>query len=611
MKYGFALRRLTLIGPGKPPSEVVFTRGLNVIVGASDTGKSFIVQCINYALGGGDSPKYIPEAEGYSSIFLMIESNQNQRVYTLERSLHGGNIRCRTRNEPERKLAAKHQGGNENTISHFLLDLSGLGNKSVLTNQDGKTRPLSFRDIARLVIVDEESVIKEISPVLSGQVIHKTVESSVFRLLLTGVDDSSVVAKEDPKVAKGRQAGRAEVLESLLENVRKRIDDVGEVGTIGDERDRILRIEMALQAAIADRDAAQASAAPIENNRRAAWTALRTVDSKLNVLSELQMRFDLLQEQYSSDLRRLEAIAEAGVRLDQLHDERCSVCGARAEHHEYAHREARFAPSDVSLACKAEAAKIWKLHQDLLTTCAATAADVKQLSDEREKWQKEFDVISAELKTLLEQHVEVANKKVDELRSRSDASRRVLELLEQLQELEALLERSKPLKKLERAESAISGVSTGQAEPFSMQVEALLRAWHFPGIDRVSFSENDQDVIISGQPRKSHGKGVRAIIRAAFNLALLRLCAEGGRPFPNFVLIDSPLLVYEEPDVDEAAFSQDIKKHFWESVKVSFMDTQVIIIENTKQLPSDGLGDANVVLFTGTDQGRRGFVPAG
>ena len=33
MTFGFALRRLALIGPGKAPAEVTFTRGLNVIAG--------------------------------------------------------------------------------------------------------------------------------------------------------------------------------------------------------------------------------------------------------------------------------------------------------------------------------------------------------------------------------------------------------------------------------------------------------------------------------------------------------------------------------------------------------------------------------------------------
>lgn len=608
--FGFALHRLTLTGPRKAPAEVMFTRGLNVIAGPSDSGKSFIAQCINFALGGGDAPKDIPEAEGYTTVIIEIESNLDKRAYKLERGIRGGEVRCTTEGKPVRILSAKHQGGKEDTISQFLLDLSGLGTKRIRTNEQGKTRPLSFRDLARLVMIDEESVIKETSPVLSGEFTSKTVESGVFRLLLTGADDSSVIAKEDPKVAKGRQAGKADLLENLLKSTRERLADLGSVGTIAEERDRLVRIEAALQTAIDERNVAQTNASPLETRRRDAWTALRTVDSKLAVLIELQTRFELLQEQYASDLRRLQAIAEAGARLDQLKEERCAMCGALAEHHDNAHREARLAPTDVSQACRAEAAKTLKLLQDLQATRAATAAEADQLRSTREARKREFDVIAAELKALLEQHVNVATRKVDELRARESTCKTTLELLERVQELEELLTEANTPKKKERADGAVSAVSTAQAAPFSREVEALLRAWHFPDLERVSFSESDQDVVISGRARKSHGKGVRAITRAAFNLALLQLCMKEARPFPNFVLIDSPLLVYEEPDAGEASFPQDIKKHFWESVKSSFTEAQVIIIENSKQLPSDGaIGDVNIILFTGNEQGRRGFIP--
>jgi hypothetical protein len=574
------------------------------------TGKSFIAQCLDYALGGGDPPKEIPEAEGYSSVVIQIESNGDRRVYSMERSLRGGDVLCKTDGRPDRVLAAKHQGGKEDTVSRFLLDLAGLGTKKVRTNEQGKTRPLSFRDIARLVIIDEETVIKEDSPVLSGQFTSKTVESGVFRLLLTGTDDSSIIEKEDPKVAKGRQAGRVELLEGLLAATRERHAAIGEVGTLAEERERLTRIEASLQTALVERNAAQASVAPLQARRGTAWTALRAVESKLAVLSELQTRFDLLQAQYQSDLRRLEAIAEAGVRLDQLKEERCPMCGALAEHHDHAHREAHPAPADVSRACRAEVAKTFKLLQDLQTTRMATAADIKQLQGSRDARQGDLDAISAEVRGLMEQHVDVASKNVDNLRAGAETVRKAIEHLERIQELDELLEEANKPRKKPKVDVAGAAVSSAQADPFSREVEALLKAWHLPDLDRVSFSESDQDVVISGRSRRSHGKGVRAITRAAFNLGLLRLCIEDERPFPNFVLIDSPLLVYEEPDADESSFPQDIKRNFWESVKTSFVDAQAIIIENSHQLPGDGaLDDVNVVLFTGNDQGRRGFVP--
>jgi hypothetical protein len=611
MTFGFTLRRLSLVGPGKKPAEVAFTRGLNVIAGPSDTGKSFIVQCLDYALGGGNLPKEIPEADGYTLVTLEIEGNSDGRTYLLERGLQGGDFVCKTPGQPDRELAAKHQGGNEDTISHFLLDLSGLSAKKVRTNRSGLTRPLSFRDIARLVIVDEEMVIKEGSPIQGGQLINETAEKGVFRLLLTGVDDSSIVASEDPKVAKGRQAGKLELLESMLKKGRERLAEFSGVSSLDDERYRLALIEDAIQAALVARAQAQASVAPLQVRRSEAWAELKAIESKFAVVSELQTRFELLHRQYESDLRRLDAIAEAGARLDQLKEEHCPVCGAFAEHQNHDHGQFSTRLPDVARACKAEALKTERLLQDLKLTQEATTLELQQIDFARERCRTKLEEISRELKSLMEQHVDVASSRVDDLRSRAEVCRMGIYHLERVREIEALLHVANSREKQQKPDVASSGVSTAQADPFTREVEALLAAWHFPSLNRVSFSEDDQDLVISGRARKSHGKGVRAITRAAFNLALLRFCIRGERPFPNFVLIDSPLLVYEEPDVDEASFPPDIKKHFWESLRSSFADAQVIIIENSRQLPSDGmLAGVNVERFTGNEQGRAGFIPS-
>jgi hypothetical protein len=262
----------------------------------------------------------------------------------------------------------------------------------------------------------------------------------------------------------------------------------------------------------------------------------------------------------------------------------------------------------VAQACKAEAAKTTTLLQDLQTTLVSNAAEVARLGVERNARQVELEVIGTELKTLLQPRLQLAVRKVQDSQVLRDACRRALELLERAQELEALLAEANAPRKKERADGPSSTVSSGEAEQFSKDVEALLRAWHFPNLDRVTFSEDDQDIVISGRPRGSHGKGIRAITRAAFNLALLRLCAREGRPFPGIVLIDSPLVVYREPDTDESAFPHDVKDAFYRAVADEFLDGQVIILEN--DAPPPGLGaSANCVSFTGTGLGRRGFIP--
>jgi hypothetical protein len=216
MPVGFALRRLEVTGPDKPPAIMTFTDGLNVISGPSDTGKTFILQCIDFCVGAGDAPEQIPEAEGYTQAALTIEGREDNVLRTLTRALAGGGVTLNVSDDEPRTLGAKHKDGDTGTVSGYLLDLCGLLGYRVRTHAHGATRSLGFRDISRLTIIDETAVMDRSAPARTSHGRDKTVEDRVFRFVLTGEDDSSVVPDEDPKEALVRQTGRAEVIEQLI-----------------------------------------------------------------------------------------------------------------------------------------------------------------------------------------------------------------------------------------------------------------------------------------------------------------------------------------------------------------------------------------------------------
>jgi hypothetical protein len=58
------LHFIRFLGPNKEPAEFVFNDGLNILWGSSDTGKTFLVQAIDYMLGAGGLPRDIPEKMG-------------------------------------------------------------------------------------------------------------------------------------------------------------------------------------------------------------------------------------------------------------------------------------------------------------------------------------------------------------------------------------------------------------------------------------------------------------------------------------------------------------------------------------------------------------------
>ena len=494
-------------------------------------------------------------------------------------------------------------------MSAFLLRLSGLAGKRVLRTQRD-TGDVSFRDLARLVIVDEVQIQSTGSPIYSGQHLTRTREERVFRLILSGQDDSSVISKPSAQLVKGRKEGKAEMLDELLAMTRRQLEELNVTATLEDLRDQRRKLRETVDAAVAEVATEQKYSGEMEDNRRAIWRRLREVESRENVLSELQTRFVLLRSQYDSDLRRLEAISEAGGRLAQMNEDRCPVCGAIAEHHSREHQHEKFDPTEVAVACKAEAEKTAASLNDLAVTIGQTSKEVGQLKEERAARQSALQSITADIQKLLQPRLQAALQNLKEAQARRDSQYRGLQLLERVAELEELKKEITSRKKKADPEPPLApAMRAGDAESFVAHVQQLLGQWHFPKLTKVLFSDAEQDIVISGRSRDGHGKGVRAITHAAFNLGLLHLCEAEGRPFPAFVLIDSPLVVYREPDSEEGAFPPDVKPAFYRSLKSEFADSQVIILENDGP-PEDVAADTNVIVFSGSKAGRSGFIPS-
>src|SRR5262245_34700004 len=89
MTLGLRIRHLAFLSPLRPAASVTFGPGLNVVYGASNTGKSFIVDSIDYMLGGKGPLRDIPERVGYDQILLGVETLSGD-VFTLVRGADGG-----------------------------------------------------------------------------------------------------------------------------------------------------------------------------------------------------------------------------------------------------------------------------------------------------------------------------------------------------------------------------------------------------------------------------------------------------------------------------------------------------------------------------------------
>ena len=397
------IKNISFLGARVAPALIGFDQSLNVICGASDTGKSFLVEAIDFLLGGKELRR-IPELDGYDKARIAIESSK-KGLWTFERSIEGGNYRifegnieAATDAKESGTMKMKHAAGAEDNISGWLLGAIDLLSKYVRKNADGDCRSLSFRDIARLIIVNEQEIIRQDSPFLTGQYVSKTAEKSTLKLMLTGADDSAIVPADVRRKSESNDQAKAELLERWIADVE---DEITEHGFGREElQDQLEKLEKSISSSREQLQLAQSQLNEMTTQRREIVKKREAIKDRIDDIANMLERFALLKAQYVTDLHRLMAIEESGSLF--VHHERvpCPLCGALPE----AQHKTEECDGDVEsivIAAVAEMEKIKRLASDLDSTVTSLHEESARLSEELVEIEKQFNRVDSEIKSAI------------------------------------------------------------------------------------------------------------------------------------------------------------------------------------------------------------------
>ncbi|MFM9632831.1 hypothetical protein [Streptomyces galilaeus] len=600
------LLHLTFVGRGKTPAAVEFGPRLTVIYGASDTSKSFIVEAIDYMLGAS-SLKEIQEADGYTRILLGLRLADGQ-IVTLSRTpddnqvdIHSGDVRTLTTAPPVRTLNVRHSATSENNLSRLLLMLIGADGRSLLKNQRGDRVSLSFRHLAHLCVISETQMAAPRSPVLtSGQNTNATAEKSAFKYLLTGADDPEGPKGEtdvDKKVGKGK----IDILDQVITDARDSL--------IIEASEAELRIQLGrLETALAS---ASAAVGDLIAQRSALLGQMRALESQTTgnrtrggEVKALLARFDLLRQQYESDLARLQMVAEAGTLLGYFRTGACVFCGATPEHQQAGHH--LHETTQLQAAVIAETRKTTELHSDLLTTIEDLEGQLDSLDAEYAHVHDNSEELLGDLARLDERLAPLTADSQELLatRSRIHADLAVHAQIQRLEDMKANLESSRE----EPPPARPDGIPAADLAEFERMAQQILQSWKVPGDNRVTYDQNTAEITVDGRARHSRGKGMRSVIHAAFSTALARYTAARALPHPGFVVLDSPVLTYREPHEQDVQLTHNVVEHFYQGL-LSDVPCQVVVVENGD--PPRDLGEyATVYAFSTPGSERAGFFPS-
>ena len=615
MNETIEIRCISFLGTKVDPAFIKFDQSLSVICGASDTGKSFLVEAIDFLLGGKEL-REIPELHGYDKARIAIESSE-KGIWTFERSLQGGNYRIFEGNievatdvQESGTIKLKHAAGKEDNISGWLLGVIGLLNKYVRKNANGDCRSISFRDMARLIIVNEEEIIRQDSPFLTGQYVSKTAEKSTLKLMLTGADDSSVVSTDIKKQSESNDQAKAELLEQWIADVE---DEIAEFGAGREELEgQLEKLKDSIASGREKLQLIQSQLNELMIQRREIVRDREAIRDRKDEIDDMLMRFNLLKTQYETDLHRLMAIEESGSLFVYQDRVSCSLCGAPPEM-QHNTEKCDGDVESVVIAAAAEMEKIKKLASDLNSTVTALNEESAKLSKDLIEIESRFDRVDVDIKSSLAPELSGMQTAYSEL---VDTRSRVISHLSIFARLDKLLAQKDELfgdtnESEAGAQKITTKLSTQSLYDLSKTVERILDAWDFPDKGSVHFDEASMDFVINGKLRGNRGKGLRAITHAAATLGLLEYCKERSLPHPGFVVLDSPLLAYYKPEgEDDSLQGTSLKQKFYKYLLEEHSDSQVIIVEN-EHPPESFEGQLGLTVFTKNPQhGRFGLLPS-
>lgn len=606
------LLELECIGTGQPNASIAFKSGLNIVAGASNTGKTYIFRLLDFLLGSSSPPPTIPEAQDYQQAVLRIATS-TRGVCSLTRALVGGDVRldvemptAASTVEP-RVLRAKHVTGDSTTLSAFLVDQIGLSGLTVRRNERGEKSSLTFRDVAWLTLIDEQRIIGTGSPVLSGQYTEPTKERGVFGYFLTGRDDAAIQVTERPKDRRARLEAEAAAIRSIIEDRERR--EVAVTASLTDLKSQLERTDSAISEASDIISSTQVQISAAEARRAAAWQQLQVARSRRLFVGEQLTRLTLLAAQYQSDVNRLDAMVEAGGLYAELPAGTCPVCGSASGF------DAE--PSDDllrahQLACASERKKIAILQADLNQAMTSLELEAVQLDEEQVNLSERIRAADENVQALLIPRSLSTGVKLDALLAQRDRLQRAIVWEEELIDLRDRLGRvvAALQARVAKAPKLPPKVETQTTVRFCEVVRSLLDEWRYPGLKTVTFDVGRFDLVINDQNRGDMGKGYRAFTHAAFTIGLMRYCREAKIPHPGTVILDTPLNPLRGPDDGaEGRINDEIKQAFFRSLATDTSGDQVIILENTEP-PADVRKQVTYHHFSANvDAGRYGFFP--
>lgn len=575
---GFYIKKVIAKSAVKGDASVTFGKGLTIIQGRSDSGKTCVANCIDFIFGGSvDKP--FKETAKYDGVSMIVASNDNEGEVTLHRTVGKNQVEVSSNIEgiASGTYDVNYRKGAKNPpLNEVWLKLIGIEQETmIVANARFEKKRLTWRNLLRVFYLDENRV-DDIDSIVEPK--HRYMENTLFLsallFLITGRTFTETDAQEKKEIKKARRV-------AVKEYVNRKIQDAAE------RKEQLEKDLHIFEGADVEGQIAKATAALQETQKkidRALAESQRILSSILETEERaaecdvLLTRYHRLAVQYKADIQRLSLIVEGEEAYQKVpQSTKCPYC------------EGTIAPRKrVSYIASSKVEMERTIAQ--LSGLEDTEKDVedrkKEIRAELEELKRQRDALESKIKTELRPQENEQQNTVNAYKSYLRISSEIA-LIETYatdfgNDLTALETEQKDDKSIEYHPKDYFGDDF--ATTMSEYADSILKECCYSGLLRAHFNFSTFDIEVNGEDKgTSHGKGYRSYLNTVMIMMLRKYLSVNAKFDPHIFIIDTPLHGFDDgmdetmPDSMRAGLYRYFMNHQDEG--------QLIIIENLDHIP--------------------------
>lgn len=599
------LKKLTISGPGKKDSIIEFGSGLNLIIGPSNTGKSMVMDCIDYMFGfqprKDKASKIVDNKNGYE--YITLELSTGTGSVTLKRKI--GDTKVQVVSSADSNVLPDvypiNSSKNKKAIGSILLSLIDIPEPhKILSSKDGDTVSLTWRSILHLFLLKQADIAREKSALESPHGFGSSSKAALY-FLLTGNDAADITKPESKEITLAKKKAIINYIKERRYSVSQQLAKLEEIKEQTDKVDLQEKIKM-LKLQIKELKEALNDAV---SHSHSLMEQIYAKNGKLSECKTIIHNFKVLEKQYRTDIHRIGFIVDGKANVAAAPVK--TICP-------FCHSEVIEKPDTPSL--NALVAELEKTKANLIGLRSAQNDIAQQrvhLENELKLLYRQKETFDNQIKDKLEPELKNFQEELKQYIAMTRVNDKIQYLTTTKEQYDADITEKENEEETKNPTYDIKKYfDYDLIDEFQDMLIDILKASKIGGASSARFDVDSFDIEIDNKHKASSmGGGYCALLNTITALAMTAYIIKRGRPAPGFFIADSPLTQLSEPGNLQAV--ETVKTNFLNYLLDHASERQIIIMEQKERIPfipkSTQNSNLNIIEFTrDRTEGRYGLL---